>query len=52
MMTCENILDHCRDAYEIYRVSKKKLTPFKFKFAGNLSLEFDNSHFSNDYNAF
>ena len=26
-----------------YRVSKKKLTPFKFKLAGNLLLEFDNS---------
>ena len=34
------------------RVSKNKLTPFIFKLAGNLLLEFDNSHFSNDYNAF
>ncbi len=27
-----------------YRVSKKKLTPFIFKLASNLLLEFDNSH--------
>ncbi len=28
----------------IYRVSKKKLTPFIFKLASNLLQEFDNSH--------
>ena len=29
--------------FRLYRVSQKKLTPFKFKFAGNLLLEFDDS---------
>ncbi len=28
----------------IYRVSQKNLTPFIFKLASNLLLEFDNSH--------